>query len=384
MAADREVGGAQVPPRPEPKVRLGVGFLAYNEEELIAKTVAEAVDVALGDPEPHLARRRRQRRQPGPDRRDRRRAREGGSAHLGRPPRRQQGLRGRDRDGAAQRAGRGRDGRRRRRPAHDGRRAALPRGDRPGRRRRLLLEEGPARPARPARSSRGACACCRTGSWARRSTTSTPAAGPSGEDVARRIEIKHRINFVGDEIYVRCRIAGWKVTEVVVRHFPREAGQSIHRPFKMLGTIAAGDPLPLRPARRDAAGRAAPAPRRQGTRPPSERRHRHPRRRTDGPRRRLPAARARRGRFRDLRARRDRSAVSPRASPTRRGGPGTSRATSSSRATSTSTTSSPRSSARTGSAGSTARAGSSSRTSTSAIRSRTTSRRFPSRRCSSA
>ena len=56
-------------------------------------------------------------------------------------------------------------------------------------------------------------------------------------DVARRIEIKHRINFVGDEIYARCRIAGWKVDEVIVRHFPREAGQSIHRPFKMLGTI---------------------------------------------------------------------------------------------------------------------------------------------------
>jgi len=56
-------------------------------------------------------------------------------------------------------------------------------------------------------------------------------------DIARRIEIKHRINFVGDEIYARCRIAGWKVDEVIVRHFPREAGQSIHRPFKMLGTI---------------------------------------------------------------------------------------------------------------------------------------------------
>jgi glycosyltransferase involved in cell wall biosynthesis len=56
-------------------------------------------------------------------------------------------------------------------------------------------------------------------------------------DVARRIEIKHRINFVGDEIYARCRIAGWTVAEVVVRHFPREAGQSIHRPWKMLGTI---------------------------------------------------------------------------------------------------------------------------------------------------
>lgn len=56
-------------------------------------------------------------------------------------------------------------------------------------------------------------------------------------DVARRIEIKHRINFVGDEIFARCRMAGWKVAEVVVRHFPREAGQSIHRLGKMLGTI---------------------------------------------------------------------------------------------------------------------------------------------------
>jgi glycosyltransferase involved in cell wall biosynthesis len=56
-------------------------------------------------------------------------------------------------------------------------------------------------------------------------------------EVARRMEIKHRINFVGDEIFARCRIAGWKVAEVVVRHFPREAGQSIHRPWKMLGTV---------------------------------------------------------------------------------------------------------------------------------------------------
>jgi glycosyltransferase involved in cell wall biosynthesis len=56
-------------------------------------------------------------------------------------------------------------------------------------------------------------------------------------EVARKLEIRHRINFVGDEIFARCRIAGWKVSEVVVRHFPREAGQSIHRPWKMLGTI---------------------------------------------------------------------------------------------------------------------------------------------------
>jgi hypothetical protein len=57
------------------------------------------------------------------------------------------------------------------------------------------------------------------------------------QHVAKRIEIRHRINFVGDEIFARCRIAGWNVGEVVVRHFPREAGKSIHRPWKMLGTI---------------------------------------------------------------------------------------------------------------------------------------------------
>ncbi len=57
-------------------------------------------------------------------------------------------------------------------------------------------------------------------------------------EVARSIEIRHRINFVGDEIFARCRIAGWRVAEVVVRHFPRKAGQSIHRPWKMAGTIA--------------------------------------------------------------------------------------------------------------------------------------------------
>jgi glycosyltransferase involved in cell wall biosynthesis len=57
-------------------------------------------------------------------------------------------------------------------------------------------------------------------------------------EVAQKLEIRHRINFVGDEIFARCRIAGLKVSEVVVRHFPREAGQSIHRPWKMLGTIS--------------------------------------------------------------------------------------------------------------------------------------------------
>jgi glycosyltransferase involved in cell wall biosynthesis len=56
-------------------------------------------------------------------------------------------------------------------------------------------------------------------------------------EVAQQLEIRHRINFVGDEIFARCRIAGWRVGEVVVRHFPREAGKSIHRPWKMVGTV---------------------------------------------------------------------------------------------------------------------------------------------------
>ena len=43
MVTDREVGGMKGIPPIERPVRLGVGFLAYNEEELIAKTVAEAV-----------------------------------------------------------------------------------------------------------------------------------------------------------------------------------------------------------------------------------------------------------------------------------------------------------------------------------------------------
>ncbi len=46
------------------------------------------------------------------------------------------------------------------------------------------------------------------------------------KDVARRIEIKHRINFVGDEIYARCRIAGWKVAEVDRAALPARGGAS--------------------------------------------------------------------------------------------------------------------------------------------------------------
>ena len=60
-------------------------------------------------------------------------------------------------------------------------------------------------------------------------------AGPTGLGAAYRLAERNEKGF---EIFARCRIAGWTVAEVIVRHFPREAGQSIHRPFKMAGTIA--------------------------------------------------------------------------------------------------------------------------------------------------
>ena len=96
-----------------------------------------------------------------------------------RPPPGKQGVCRGDGDRAAQHAGRGRHGRGRRRPAHAGGRAEVPRGDRRGRRRRLRLEEGAPRPLRAARALQGAEHALAAGSSARRSTTSTAAAGPS-------------------------------------------------------------------------------------------------------------------------------------------------------------------------------------------------------------
>ena len=41
--------------------------------------------------------------------------------------------------------------------------------------------------------------------------------------------IKHRINFIGPELYARARLHDLKIGEMVVRHFPREAGESSHK-----------------------------------------------------------------------------------------------------------------------------------------------------------
>jgi glycosyltransferase involved in cell wall biosynthesis len=40
--------------------------------------------------------------------------------------------------------------------------------------------------------------------------------------------IKHRINFVGPELYTRARLNDLKIGEIVVRHFAREGGESSH------------------------------------------------------------------------------------------------------------------------------------------------------------
>ena len=235
MGADREVGGVDGP-SPDRSVRLGVGFLAYNEEALITKTVAEAVSSLSAVPN----------------------------------------LTWRVvvvNDGSRDRTGEIAEEIARRDPRvsvvhHDGNKGyavatetAL--GNVPGQVVMVVDGDGQHTMADAPRFleaieggadvvfcwkkerhdpiarlilSKGLNALSR---WILGSPLHDINAGCRAfrSEVASRIEIRHRINFVGDEIFARCRIAGWKVAEVVVRHFPREAGQSIHRPFKMAGTI---------------------------------------------------------------------------------------------------------------------------------------------------
>lgn len=236
MGGDREVGGAPIPAPKEPNVRLGVGFLAYNEEELIAKTVAEAVSSLSAIPNLtwHVVV---------------------------------------VNDGSRDRTGEIAEGLAKQDPRvsvvhHDGNKGYAVATETalrnvPGE--VVMVVDGDGQhtmadapkflesiqrgndvvfcwkkvrhdPVGRLILSRGLRVLSH---WILGSPLHDINAGCRAfrREVARRMEIKHRINFVGDEIYARCRIAGWKVDEVVVQHFPREAGQSIHRPFKMLGTI---------------------------------------------------------------------------------------------------------------------------------------------------
>ena len=120
-----------------------------------------------------------------------------------------------------------------------------------------------------------------------------------------------------------------------MRHFPREAGQSIHRPWKMVGTILAGHALSASTCAREIRRADAAATRRAPSRPMKA--DRHPRR---GARRAsAPATACGSGARTTSRSTSApaRSAGSPRASRTPRDSRGTSRATSSFPATPTST-----------------------------------------------
>lgn len=48
------------------------------------------------------------------------------------------------------------------------------------------------------------------------------------EHVAQLAVIRHRINFIGPELYTRARLHDLKIGEVVVRHAPRAGGESSH------------------------------------------------------------------------------------------------------------------------------------------------------------
>jgi glycosyltransferase involved in cell wall biosynthesis len=49
--------------------------------------------------------------------------------------------------------------------------------------------------------------------------------------------IKHRINFIGPELYTRARLNDLRICEVIVRHAPREAGASSHSWGKIPGEV---------------------------------------------------------------------------------------------------------------------------------------------------
>lgn len=57
-------------------------------------------------------------------------------------------------------------------------------------------------------------------------------------DAASLSVIKHRINFIGPELYTRARLHDLKVVEMVVRHFAREGGASSHPWKKIPGEVA--------------------------------------------------------------------------------------------------------------------------------------------------
>jgi glycosyltransferase involved in cell wall biosynthesis len=55
--------------------------------------------------------------------------------------------------------------------------------------------------------------------------------------IADQIEINHKLNSVGPEIYVWGKLHDCKMAELPVQHFPREAGKSIYIPWTLPAAI---------------------------------------------------------------------------------------------------------------------------------------------------
>jgi len=55
--------------------------------------------------------------------------------------------------------------------------------------------------------------------------------------VAKSFNTVHKVNYFGPELWVRAVQNGWKVEEIVVEHFERLGGASIHVPWRMPITI---------------------------------------------------------------------------------------------------------------------------------------------------
>lgn len=56
-------------------------------------------------------------------------------------------------------------------------------------------------------------------------------------EVADQIEIHHKINAAGPEIFVWSKLNNCRIAELPVQHFPRESGTSVHIPWALPGTI---------------------------------------------------------------------------------------------------------------------------------------------------
>jgi glycosyltransferase involved in cell wall biosynthesis len=57
------------------------------------------------------------------------------------------------------------------------------------------------------------------------------------EHVEKLSVIKHRINFIGPELYTRARLHDLEICEMIVRHKPRAGGESSHPLHKISGEI---------------------------------------------------------------------------------------------------------------------------------------------------